>query len=124
MLSLRNVLIINSLSSGITGIGLMAFAPFIATIFGVSQVQAFQGTGIFLLAFALLVFYVSRQKLLSPSQVRIIITLDLLWVAGSLAIVGLQLFSLSNIGYIEIAVIAAWVAAMAYLQWRGLKEIR
>ncbi len=123
MTTLKNVLLINALSSGATGIGLIAFAPFLAGIFGTSHVQAVWGTGIFLVEFAILVYYFGRRQQINLTGVKFIITLDTLWVAASLVVVLFQLFDLSFTGYFLISAVALWVAAMAYLQSEGLKKI-
>ncbi len=123
MTTLKNVLLINALSSGATGLGLIVMPGIIATLFGFPQTQPFLGVGIFLFAFAALVFTVSRNKDLSKGSVLLIIVLDVVWVVASLAIVLLQLFNLSMFGYILIFAVAAWVGLMAYLQFNGLKRI-
>lgn len=121
-MSLKKVLLINALSSGATGAGLVVFGNVVANIFGVIQPQAFWAVGIFLIAFGALVFTESRQQSSRQNRVRLIIVLDTLWVIGSAVIVVLQLFNLSSIGYILISGVAAWVALMAFLQTAGLKK--
>lgn len=123
MTSLKNVLLINALSSGATGIVLVLSGGFIANVFGLSEPLAFQGVGIFLIAFGILVLVEGRQKETRAGRVQLIIALDLLWVAGSLIIIVLQLFALSSLGYLLIAVVGLWVALMAWLQLKGLKKI-
>ena len=123
MKSLKNVLLINAVSSGATGVGLIIFARTVADLFGTSQSQAFTGVGIFLVVFAAGVLYEGIQKSPRPLQVYTIIALDVLWVIGSFAIVLPQLFNLSVIGYIAITAVALWVAAMAYLQIREVKQV-
>lgn len=123
MTTLKNVLLINALSSGATGFGLIVFAPILADLFGTTHVQAIWGTGIFLLEFAILVYYFGRKQQINPNGVKFIITLDTLWVASSLVVVLFQLFDLSFTGYFLISAVALWVAAMAYLQSEGLKKM-
>jgi hypothetical protein len=123
MTSLKNVLLINAVSSGATGAILVVFGRLVATLFSVSQPQFFWATGVFLIAFATLVFTEARQPSPRQSRVMLITTLDTLWVIGSLVIVMLQLFNLSIMGYVLISGVALWVAAMAVLQARGLKKV-
>jgi hypothetical protein len=123
MTTLKNVLLINAVSSGATGLGLLVVPGIVATLFGVPLTQPFLGVGIFLFAFAALVFIVSRNKDLSKGSVRLIIVLDVVWVVASFVIVLLQLFDLSALGYISIFAVAAWVGLMAYLQFNGLKNL-
>jgi hypothetical protein len=122
MTTLKNVLLINALSSGATGLLLIEFPSFIAQLFGVSQTMPFMATGIFLVAFSLLVYYASRQKPVNKTLVRWIIALDIMWVADSLIIVGGQLFDFTLIGYAITSAVALWVALMAFMQIRRLKE--
>lgn len=122
MTTLKNVLLINALSSGATGLLLIEFPTFTAQLFGVSQSMPFMATGIFLVAFSLLVYYASRQKTTNKTLVRWIIALDIMWVADSLIVVVGQLFGFTLIGYALTTAVALWVALMAFLQIKGLKE--
>lgn len=123
MISLKNVLLINAVSSGATGMGLVVLAETVAGLFGTTAVGAVMGVGIFLVVFAAGVLNEAMQCTTRITNVYIIIALDILWVIGSIAIVLPQLFNLSAIGYIAITAVALWVAAMAYLQMKGVKQI-
>jgi hypothetical protein len=123
MKTLKNVMLINAISSGATGLGLIAFAGLIAGLFETSMTGPFVEVGAFLLAFAILVFSVSRGNPVNTRAVRLVIVLDTLWVIASLVIVLFQPFAISMLGYIAIAAVALWVAAMAYLQSAGLKQL-
>jgi hypothetical protein len=118
---LKNVLLVNALSSGATGLLLFLFPRFTAGLFGTTHAWAFVATGIFLMAFAIFVFIQSRKAVPHRGWVKFIIALDILWVVESLIIVLPALFGLSMIGYLLIGAAAAWVALMAFLQTRGLK---
>lgn len=120
MTRLENVLLVNAISSGATGLLLILFPGFIAGIFGVSQTLPFTGVGIFLVLFALWVFSHSRKVPRQPKGVRWIIIIDITWVIGSLVIIFPQLFGLSSTGYLLIGAVAIWVALMAFLQSKGL----
>jgi hypothetical protein len=123
MISLKSVLFINAVSSGATGIGLVVLAETVAGLFGATATGAVMGVGIFLVVFAAGVLNEALQRATRIANVYIIIALDILWVIGSIAIVLPQLFNLSAIGYIAITAVALWVAAMAYLQVKGVKQI-
>jgi hypothetical protein len=123
MKTLKTVLLINALSSGVTGLGLIISASLIAPLFEVAAPGPFIEVGVFLVAFATLVLFVSRGETQNANAVRFIIALDLLWVVTSFAIVFLQLFNLSILGYLLISGVALWVGAMAYLQSAGLKQL-
>jgi hypothetical protein len=123
MISLKNVLLINGVSSGATGLLLLVFGNFTASLFSVNSPVAFWAVGIFLLVFAAVVVSEGRTTNTRPNRVRMIIMLDMLWVIGSMAIVVLQLLSLSALGYFLIAAVGAWVGLMAFLQFKGLKRV-
>ena len=123
MISLKNVLLINAVSSGATGIGLVVLAETVAELVGTPAAGAVMGVGIFLVVFAAGVLNEAVQRTIRVNRVYIIIALDILWVAGSIAIVLPQLFQLTAIGYIAITAVALWVAAMAYLQIKGVKQM-
>jgi hypothetical protein len=123
MKTLKNVLLINAISSGATGVALVIFASTIAKLFEIAAYQVLWGVGIFLFSFAVMVFLESKRHPHNLNQVRLIIALDVMWVVGSLVIILLQLFNLSVLGYSAIGAVAMWVAAMAYLQINGVKQI-
>jgi hypothetical protein len=123
MTTLKNVLLLNGVSSGATALLLVLFPSAIATIFGTTSTLPFIGAGIFLLIFAAFVLNESRQNPLRTGMIKIILVLDILWVIDSLALVVFQLFDLSFWGYLLIGGVALWVAVMAFLQQKGLKSI-
>ncbi|SOD78194.1 hypothetical protein [Spirosoma fluviale] len=123
MKSLKTVLIINAVSSGATGLLLLALANPIAQLFGQSSTGIFTEVGLFLVAFAVFVFYQSRQHSVSTGAVRFIIALDLLWVVASVILLVWPSVELTGLGQAAIAAVALWVALMAYLQTNGLKKV-
>lgn len=123
MKTLQKILLVNAVSSGFTGLLLTIDAGVFADTFGTSMRTPFVGVGIFLLAFATAVFFVSRRKNCRGSEVVAVITADALWVIVSLAILILKPFAITWIGYAFIAAVAAWVALMAYLQFASLRRI-
>lgn len=123
MKTLKNVLLVNALSSGATGLGLIIFASPVAILFGVSKAAPVIEVGIFLVAFAILVFSEARRTIHNLKMVKLIVALDISWVLVSLLVVALQLFNLSPLGYLGIGAVALWVAGMAYLQINGMKRV-
>jgi hypothetical protein len=122
MKTLKNVLLINGISSGATGLGLILFAFPIAELFGTSSHQAMWAVGGFLLSFAVLVLLEGVKVFPNLKMVKLIIVLDISWVIASITVVILQLFGLSSIGYLAISAVGIWVAAMAFFQMQGAKE--
>jgi hypothetical protein len=123
MTTLKNVLLLNGISSAATGLILIFFAPGVAKLFGVLENDVFLATGIFLLLFGSMVVYESRKRTAHAKHVLIIIAMDILWVLSSMAIVLLGLFTLSTLGYALIVGVAVWVGVMAYMQSKGLKQL-
>lgn len=123
MIALRNVLLVNAISSGATGALLMLFPAPIAHLFGVEATVPFIAVGLFLLVFATGVGYEGMQKPPRANRVKLIITLDISWVVGSLIAVGLLFSILSPLGNLAILAVAGWVALMALLQTKGLRGL-
>jgi hypothetical protein len=122
MITLKNVLLVNGISSGVTGVGLVVFAPSIATITGLNNPLVWYAVGIFLVAFALFVLSTAMRPVPGHSKVRIITALDVSWVIGSLIVVTSPI-EFTVIGRIAIIMVAVWVALMALLQYRGLRTL-
>jgi hypothetical protein len=122
MTTIQKVLLTNAVSSGATGVLLAAFSPVIADLLGTPHAWVVQETGVFLILFAVFVGGVGLQNPPKRGLIRLIISLDMLWVVGSLVIIFIQLFGLSTTGYIIIAVVAAWVGLMALLQNKFLPQ--
>jgi len=123
MKTLKNVLLLNALSSGATGLGLIVFAAPIAVLFGIAEPTPVIEVGIFLVVFAILVFREGRRAMYHLRMVKLIIALDITWVVVSMLIVLLQLFNLTPLAYFAISAVALWVAGMAYLQIHEMKRL-
>lgn len=122
MTTLKNVMLINALSSGATGLLLIIFSGYTAQLFGVTEQMPFVAVGILLLLFAVFVFAHSLRNPLSKRWIKVIVAIDILWVIESLIIVFPKMFAFSAMGYILIAAVALWVTLMAVLQAKGLKQ--
>ncbi len=123
MLNIKTTLLVNGLSSGATGIGLVIFAKPIAALFSVSYPIVFTEVGIFLITFAALVLVTGLRKSTNANAVKLITLLDTLWVVGSIVAV-IELFQvISTAGILLILAVAAWVGVMALLQRSGLKQL-
>lgn len=122
MITLKNVLLLNAASSGVTGLILAALPGTVAPLFEVTQTFPFVAVGLFLVFFAGLVFYAATRQVVTRLLIWSIVLLDFLWVVSSLLIVSLQLLVISFLGYLLISGVAAWVALMAFLQYSGLRN--
>lgn len=122
MKTLKTVLQVNAISSGVTGIGLVIFSKTIASLFGVIQNGSFIGVGVFLILFSAFVLSVGLSKQIDTIKVKTIIVGDIVWVIASIIAAILLFDKISIIGIVVIEVVAVWVAIMAYLQNYGLKK--
>lgn len=119
----KNVLLVNGISSGATGILLIAFADFFARLFQLTDTMIFTGVGIFLVAFATFVIGVALNGKAERSKIRLIITLDVIWTVSSFILVMLFHEEVSFMGNALIIAVALWVTAMIFLQTKSLKQI-
>lgn len=124
MLSLKSTLLINGVSSWLTGFALIVFANKAAEIFATYPVWPFMGTGAFFVIFGTLVLYTVLQKQIKPALLKTIIVLDLVWVIVSVGITAVTWGCISVAGSVIIIVVALWVFLMALLQNNGLKLLR
>ena len=124
MATLKNVLLVNALSSGATGLLLIFCSGYVSKLFGVTSTLPFVEVGVFLFVFALIVWMQSRRNPMNKKWIKIIIALDILWVIESLIIILPKMFGLTSIGYVLIAAVAGWVLLMAILQMKGLKQTK
>lgn len=120
MLTLKNILTINALSSGATGLLLIAYVDLLSRWFGIRETLLLAEVGVFLIAFAVFVIFVSRKKK-NESLVKVVIALDVAWVITSVLVLAIGNAFISGLGVLLIAAVACWVALMAFLQHRGLK---
>lgn len=121
--SLSNILKLNAISSGATGLLLVSFPGSLATIMGVPGTLPLVLVGLFLLAFAIFVFSVSVAKPIRASSVKAVIWLDASWVGMSAVALVFLVPILSAIGIAIVAGVAVWVAGMIYLQTKGLQQL-
>jgi hypothetical protein len=116
MKTLKTYLTLNSAFSALSGLVMLLFAKQLNDIFEIRHQLVFPIIGANLLVFAMLLFWVLKKQLTNKLLIKIIITLDILWVIGSAVIVAFDLFELSKKGYIIIAIVAVWIAFLAYKQ--------
>ncbi|MFQ5699811.1 MAG: hypothetical protein ACE5IL_16225 [Myxococcota bacterium] len=119
---LRGALRANALFSGVSGVcALIAAAP-LAEHLGVAPPVRVSSTGLDLVGFAGLLALVASRPRISPAWVTAILAADGLWVLGSAVLIPLGVFSLQ--GRWIIAILAEIVAALAILQYAGLRRMR
>lgn len=123
MKNLQLALRLNAAFSMITGIIMVLFPETLATLFDIEITAPFWLIGIGLLLFSTAVYVVSRQSSIHLIQVFIIILLDIGWVIGSIAIIGLGLFGISAGEQLAIAGVGFIVLGFALHQSYALMHI-
>lgn len=121
MMTLRNVLRVNALSSGATGLLLAIFPGVFSSLFEVNSTAPFFGVGAFLIAFSIVVGIVSFRPSLDRTAVMGITLADAIWVVASIVLV-MAPVTMSAYGTLIILAVAGWVFMMAVLQYRGVRE--
>jgi multisubunit Na+/H+ antiporter MnhF subunit len=122
-MTLRNVLLINAISSGITGILLAAMPAFFANLFNVIDSTPFAEIGVFLILFSSFVLWTAFKNPIRQSWTKFIIGMDITWVVASIVTVFILFTSISIIGIVIILAVAGWVGTMAYLQGKTSRII-
>jgi ribosome-associated toxin RatA of RatAB toxin-antitoxin module len=123
MKNLQFALRLNAAFSMITGINLAFFPHIFATLFGIEITVPFLFIGIGLILFSTTVYVVSSQSPIHLIHVLVIILLDIGWVIGSIAIIGLGLFGISVAGQLAIAVVGVIVLGFAIHQSYALMHV-
>lgn len=122
MNKLQKVLSINSIFSGISGLGLILFHKAIANLFNIDQSSIFWIIGSVLIFFSLTILYeVKKQRRLA---VIWIIIQDFIWVIGSIVLLILKPFNISNAGNNAIAILALIIFLMAINQSTVLAQAK
>ncbi|GEM68827.1 hypothetical protein SMI01S_24330 [Sphingobacterium mizutaii NBRC 14946 = DSM 11724] len=120
---LKNVLLINAISSGMTGLLIALNSKLVASIFKVSNTGPIIGVGIFLVIFSLFVLFTVFMHLQDKAWTKFIIGIDITWVLLSVIATALLYSSISMVGSTIILAVAAWVGLMAYLQTKTLNKV-
>jgi drug/metabolite transporter (DMT)-like permease len=121
MNTLKKALIANTIFSSVSGIILILLHQQIANLFGLQNNNVFWIVGITLLYFAGTIWYeIKKQR---RSAILWITTQDFLWVLGSLYLLVVNPFHITQIGNIIIGIIAIIVLFMGISQIIALRKI-
>ena len=113
----------NAAFSVVSGAVLVVEAPFLAPVMGIPAPLALTVTGIVLLPFGLLLWWLAGREELARTVGWIAIELDVLWVAGSIALLLSGWLPLTTAGNWIIALVADAVAMFAVLQYLGVRRL-
>ena len=120
MNKLQKALKVNTLFSSISGIIMILLNHQIANLFGTTNNTIFWIVGLILIYFAITIWYeIRKQRRLA---VLWIIIQDYAWVIGSLILIVINPFQITQIGNLIIGIIALIVLYMGITQMIGLKK--
>ncbi len=119
---LNYTLRINAAFSFLPGLGFILFDQNIADILSSKGLGTLTPTGISLIIFSVFVFFVSMMKNVNKYLVGTIITMDILWVIGSLFLIVFSGSIFTTVGLGLISIIAIIIALFAFLQISGLRN--
>jgi hypothetical protein len=119
---LRNTLRADAVVGAVAGVDLIAFSGMAADLLGLPRGAGLPIAGIGLLAYAAWLFVASRRDPLSLSEAWAFVTADLLWIAGSAALIAFG--PLAPTGKWVVGVAALAVLAFAELKMLGIRRIR
>jgi hypothetical protein len=118
---LRRVLAVDAISSGAMGLGMLAFASFIAPLLNL-PVDLIRDAGLVLLPFAAFVGYVASRGQIPRVGVWIIIALNAVWVVDSIVLLFTGWVEPNALGYAFVIAQAIVVGLFAELEYVGLKK--
>jgi hypothetical protein len=119
---LRNTLRADAAVCAVAGIDLVAFSGMAADLLGLQPGPTLAMVGVGLLAYAAYLVVASRREPLSLTEAWAFATGDLLWIAGSAALIAFG--PLSSTGNWIVGAVAAVTLAFAELKMLGIRCIR
>jgi hypothetical protein len=118
---LRRVLLVDAVSCGAMGLGLIAFTDFVARVLELPA-QLLSEAGIVLLPFAAFLAYVASRPTPTRFAVWAIIVLNVIWVVDSIVLLFTGWVAPNALGYAFVIAQAVVVAVLADLEYVGLKK--
>lgn len=115
---LRVALRVDAIASGISGLAFLGTKEF----FGLPSALT-SPTGVFLLVFAVGVWLAAAPRTLNAKAVITIIVLNVAWVVASVVVLATGLLPLTSLGVGYAIVQAVAVAAIAEIEFIGLRRI-
>jgi hypothetical protein len=119
---LRNTLRADAVVCAVGGLGLIAFSRQVAQWLGLGRPGVLPLVGAGCLVYAVLLAVASRRETPSLTEAWAFATADLVWVAGSAALIAFG--PLSTGGNWIVAAVAVAVLALAELKMLGIRSIR
>jgi hypothetical protein len=112
----------DAIISGATGLLMLAGASVLTSWLGVPA-PLMRYAGLILLPFAAMVLYLARTPLVSRAGVRLVIALNVAWVAASILVLVAGWIEPTTLGMAFVIFQAVVVAGFAELQYTGLRRV-
>ena len=119
--NLRFALLADAVASGATGLMMIAGADLLTGLLGL-PVPLMREAGLLLVPYVALVAYVGTRPVIPRGAVKVIIALNVAWVAGSIALLMSGAVAPTVLGYAFVIFQAVVVGAFAELQFIGLRR--
>lgn len=119
---LRGSMLADAVISGATGLLMLAGAGVLTSWLGVPA-PLMRYVGLILLPFAAMVLYLARMPLVSRAGVRLVIALNVAWVAASILVLVAGWIEPTTLGMAFVIFQAVVVAGFAELQYTGLRRV-
>ncbi len=121
LLTLRNVLLLDAVLTGVNGLVYVAAAAALATLLGPST-AVIVGLGAFMLAYAAVAGWLGTRRPVSRLAVGLIADGNIVWAVASVTVVAFGWLGLTTAGTVWTLMQAALVAAFAALQMAALRR--
>lgn len=121
VLTLRNVLLLDAVLTGVNGLAYLAAAGALATLLGPSTV-VIVGLGVFMLGYAAVAGWLGTRRPVRRLSVVLIADGNIVWAVASVTVVAFGWLGLTTAGTVWTLIQAALVAAFAALQLAALRR--
>ena len=121
--ALRRALRVDAAASGTMGLAFAIASRPVSGLLGIPAAVLFW-VGLFLFAYAGFLIWLARRPGMPRSLVLAVVVGNLLWVAGSLAILPAGLVELTGLGVAVVLAQAAAVAGFAAMEYDGLRQLQ
>lgn len=118
---LRQILLVDALITGATGLLLLLGADFLATLLDL-PIGLLRYAGLILLPFVAFVFYLAAREQVQRSAIWLVIGINILWVAASIALLLSGWATPNGLGIAFVIFQAVVVGVFAELQYVGLRR--
>jgi uncharacterized membrane protein HdeD (DUF308 family) len=119
---LKKALTGNALFSVTSGVAILFANRWLVRFLGLPEKVSLVIVGVSLIVYAAILWFNARRPKVKITDAWVAVAMDLLWVAGSYALIFVVPFSTG--GKWTVALVAELVLAFAILQWLGIRRIR